>query len=308
MAILNNYRYVIYAPTFDENDGGAIALHRLCDLLNRYGMQSCIYPVKPHFRGMIPFRLLDNLAVTVMERILARRFRTFDEFDTPLCLDFDPDNDVIVYPEIIIGNPLGARHIVRWLLHKPGHFVDEFTFEEDDLFFYYQKAFLEGGNITNIGGELRIVYLHEAYKNESNPDREGTCYILRKGKGRDIIHDLDNSVLIDGLSHTEIAKIFNSSKTFVSYDMYTMYSRYAAACGCLSVVVPELEMDKYSWRPEEMLRWGIAYGFDDVEWAITTQNKVLPALIDEEKYANQTSIVNFIKKCETHFFHQHTNE
>ncbi len=301
MAGLKKYRYVIYSPTFEEDNGGAIALHRLCDLLNRNGVKSCIYPMKPHFRGMIPLKFLDNMAVAIMEKILVRKFRTCDAFDTPLCFDFDPNNDIVVYPEVTIGNPLGAKNIVRWLLHKPGYFVDDFYFGEDDLFFYYQKAFLSGADITNIGGELKIIYLHEAYITEGTYARDGTCYILRKGKGRNIVHNLDDSTLIDGLSHIEIAAIFNRSRVCISYDMYTMYSRYAAACGCLSIVIPDPAMDKYHWRPEENLRWGIAYGFDDVEWARTTQNKVLPALINEEQNINQISIVNFTKKCEEHF-------
>jgi len=301
MAGFKKYRYVIYAPTFDEDNGGAIALHRLCDLLNSNGVHSCIYPMKPHFRGVIPFQFLNNIAVAVMEKILVRKFKTLDTFDTPLCFDFDPDNDIIVYPEITIGNPLGAKNIVRWLLHKPGYFIGDFSFGDHDLFFYYQKAFLKG-DIKNIGGELKIIYMHEAYKTENKCAREGTCHILRKGKGRDIGHDLDHSVLIDGLSHAEIAKIFNRSKVCISYDMYTMYSRYAAACGCLSIVVPEPAIDKYHWHPEEELRLGIAYGFDDVEWAKATQDEVLPALINYEQNINKISIVNFIKKCERHFF------
>ncbi len=295
------FRYVIYAPTFDENNGGAIALHRLCDLLNSSGVESCIYPMKPHFRGLIPSQFLNKVAVAVMEKILVRKFRTFYAFNTPLCLNFNPRNDIAIYPEVTIGNPLGANKVVRWLLHNPGYFVNDFLFGENDLFFYYQKAFLNKTSITNIGGALKIIYFHEAYKVKHNYSRDGTCYILRKGENRSIVHNLNDSVLIDGLSHVEIADIFNRTRTCISYDMYTMYSRYAAACGCLSIVVPDPAVDKYHWHPEEELRWGIAYGFNDVEWAKETQNKVLPSLLNQEKNINKASVVDFIEKCELYF-------
>ncbi|HEC26263.1 MAG TPA: WavQ [Gammaproteobacteria bacterium] len=302
MADLEQFRWIIYAPTFDEYSGGAIALHRLCDLLNRGGVKSCLYPMALQTSKRKSFRCLRIMGKAILNKLFRTPYKTFDKFMTPLCDAFDPNNDIVVYPEIIVGNPLGAENVVRWLLHEPGYFSGDFLFGKNDLFFYYQKAFLKETDIRNIGGELKIIYMQDVYRKRNVHERSGTCYILRKGKDRDIVHDLNDSVLIDGLPHAEIAEIFNRSEMCISYDMYTMYSRYAAACGCLSIVVPEPAVDKYQWRPEEELRWGIAYGFDDVEWAKSTQNKVLPSLMNQEKEANQASIDNFIQKCEMHFF------
>ena len=300
--ITRKRRYVIYAPDYDEDSGGTIALHRLCDLLNKNGVKSCLYAMRPPIIRRKSFSYIRKVIKTFQYMLKKKKCRTHDEFLTPLCTDIDITNDVVVYPEIVTGNPLGADHVVRWLLHEPGYFSGNVTFGVDDLFFYYQKAFLKRGDIRNIGGELKVIYFQEAYRKNNSYQREGTCYILRKGKNREIVHDLKKSVLIDGLPHKEIAEIFNKSEVCVSYDMYTMYSRYAAACGCLSIVVPEAGVDKYQWRPEEELRWGIAYGFNDVQWAKDTQEKVLPSLLYHEEISNSLSIDNFIKKCEDSFF------
>ena len=40
-------RFIIYVPSFDENIGGNIALHRLCDLLNRQGETARLWPYIP---------------------------------------------------------------------------------------------------------------------------------------------------------------------------------------------------------------------------------------------------------------------
>lgn len=297
----NKHRYVIYAPSFNENVGGAIALHRLCDRLNKIGIESCIYPRKPQFYRKKLLRTLRGGVKAILTKILGVKFKTFHKFTTPLCSDFNQSEDIVIYPETVIGNPLKAKHVVRWLLYHPGCISGEFNFDENDLFFYYQKAFLKGDNIKNIGGELKVIYLQDVYKNSNKNKREGTCYILRKGKGRELIHDLDNSVLIDGLSHEEIAKVFNSSEMCISYDMHTMYSKYAAVCGCLSIVVPVPEMDKFQWRAEKELRLGVAYGFDDIGWAKATQDQVLPLLKNYENKINEVCLDNFIKKCESHF-------
>ena len=95
--------------------------------------------------------------------------------------------------------------------------------------------------------------------------------------------------------------MFSLSIIVFETDPYTMYSRYAAVCGCLSVVVPLSKIDKFQWRSEEDLRLGVAYGFDDVDWAKSTQDQVLPTLINYENHINEVSLENFIKKCELHF-------
>lgn len=295
-------RYVIYAPGYDENSGGAIVLHRLCDLLNTNGIDSCLYAMRPQINKRRLFCHVRQVIKMFLFVFKKNKYKTCDSFFTPLCTDVDVANDIVVYPEIVIGNPLGAKHVVRWLLHEPGHFYGGFIFNKNDLFFYFQKAFLKREDIKNIGGELKVIYFQDVYRNNNSHQRNGACHILRKGKDRKLVHNLNGSVLIDGLSHKETAEIFNKSEVCISYDMYTMYSRYAVVCGCLSIVIPEAGVDKYQWRPEEELRWGIAYGFDDVEWAKETQGKVLPSLLHYEESANKLSIDNFIKKCEESFF------
>jgi hypothetical protein len=86
-----------------------------------------------------------------------------------------------------------------------------------------------------------------------------------------VIHDTSNSILIDGKSHQQVAAIFKSVKQFVSYDAHTLYSSLAAIAGCESVVVPLEGMTKEQWRPNVEDRYGIAYGFDDIEFARTTR-------------------------------------
>ena len=82
-----------------------------------------------------------------------------------------------------------------------------------------------------------------------------------------------------------------------------MYSSYAAACGCLSIVVPEDGISKDEWRPNwnrGEFGYGIAYGFDDINYAKETQKLVMPMLKDKEKNANQT-VRDFLTKCSSFF-------
>jgi hypothetical protein len=203
---------------------------------------------------------------------------------------------IVIYPEVVSGNPLGSKRVVRWLLHRPGFHSGKIDYGEDDLFFYYQSAFNDPKYNKDSDNVLRTVWVrNDIYTQKNHSSRSKTCYTLRKSKERDILHDLTDWVLIDGLSHEEISKIFNECKYFISYDLYTMYSVYAAMCGCISIVVPIDGLSKEAWIPEPERRYGIAYGEDDIEFAIRTRNLLLEQL-DRQEATNLETVKLFIEK------------
>jgi len=81
-----------------------------------------------------------------------------------------------------------------------------------------------------------------------SPKRQGSAYLIRKGAGKPIVHDLTDSICIDGMTHAETAAVFKRVKTFISYDPLTAYSTYAILCGCRSVVMfSDDERKKYGY-------------------------------------------------------------
>jgi hypothetical protein len=295
-------RFIVFADSFDENNGGVIALHRLCDLLNREGRTALLWPLrKPLFD---PARRVASASAFARyyRRAWRRPYRLGPGFETPLARPQDLPGAVVVYPEIVSGNPLRAEHVVRWLLHKPGFHKGAYTYGPADRYFFYQKAFDEPA-LNPEGGDnlLKTVWLRDdVYRRTNFGPRRGSCYILRKGKGRRLVHDLRDSVCVDKLSHEALARVFNRVETCVSYDAYTMYSHFAALCGCISVVVPEPGVTKEAWYPDPKDRYGLAYGFDDIPQALQTLPLLLPHLKAQESSAN-ASVKDFIAKCERYF-------
>lgn len=134
----------------------------------------------------------------------------------------------------------------------------------------------------------------------SADQRKGTAYCLRKGKHKKIEHDLENSVLIDGKSHQEIADIFKRVKTFISYDAYTGYSMFAALCGADSIVIPDEGMSELEWYPEVSQRYGVAYGFNRLDLARSTQVKVLEEVLQKENEIEDT-VHKFVNEVSDYF-------
>ncbi len=294
-------KFIVFADSFNENNGGVIALHRLCDLLNRGGQVARLWPSRRPLHD--PEHPLAEAwgFFRYYRRAWRRPYKTCPRFDTPIATSDDLLGAIVVYPEIVSGNPLRAEHVVRWLLHQPGYHKGAYQYGPRDRYFFYQKAFDDPALNPDGDNLLKVVYIRDDLYHETNVgQRKGSCYILRKGKGRPIVHDLKGSVLADKLSHREFAALCNRVETCVSYDTYTMYSLFAALCGCVSVVVPEPGVSKDEWYPDPRDRYGMAYGFDDITAARETQPLLLPHLKAQETAAND-SVKAFVAKCAGYF-------
>lgn len=272
-------KFMIFSPPYQDDNGGAIALHYLCHLLNEKGYQAVIVPLfrtyesnqRFIFRGM-------RKSLSSKFQSFRRHFHTSPELKTPVIRKPPhplPDDTVVIYPEIVDGNPLGAKNVVRWLLHRPGYLTGKVSYGTGELYFDY-NAFsdefgIPGSNLSK--KKIFIAKYHDHLYNQLGalpPElRTGSAHCIRKGKEKKFIHSPD-SILIDGLSHHEISKIFKRVKKFISYDTKTMYSTLAAVCGAESIVIPDEGVSKEQWEPNPVRSYGIAYGFDDLENARQT--------------------------------------
>lgn len=295
-------KFIISVPSFNVNKGGVIALYRLCHLLREMGLQAFIWPnVKPAPYNNNLFRTCYRYIRYVSRKIVGKKFITYPGFNTPVAEYSDLTDAIVVYAETIKGNPLSAKNVVRWLLHKPGFHKGVIEYGEDELTFYYQKAFNDSHAEDINNNQLRVVMvLDDVYRKTNSTKRKGKCYIVRKGKDRGDLPNLDGEIVIDNLSHEEIASIFNRVEICISYDLYTMYSVYAVMCGCISVVVPEAGLTKEKWRPEKERRYGLAYGIDDIAYAESTKERLFDEMAKLKEIEKQ-HVNAFVKKCINHF-------
>lgn len=292
-------KFVIRAPSFNDRVGGAIALHVLCHSLAEAGQEALLWPIdRPVLQ---PWRRPRSVLGWLRYHVTGRR-KLFDHgpFRTKLASVEDLPNAVVVYPEVTTGNPLGARRVVRWLLHKPGFHTGQTGFGENDLFFLYQDAFDALPTGANRGGRLTLTWWNQAYFDQRRSYRSGSAYLIKKGAGRPLVHDVSDSVLVDDLSHAERADVFNRVRYFYTYDPYTLYSRYAAICGCIPVIMPPPGLAKEEWVAREEERYGLAYGTGDIPWAVATRELLLDR-IKQERAEEAAMVQRFISRCREHF-------
>jgi hypothetical protein len=300
---------IIFSQSFDINSGGSLALHKLCHLINKLGRECFIYP---YFPGAALDCLNEELFLNNVQATKENltHYKVSAEFNTPV---LQPDSykaiednksHIVIYPEITMGNPLKAANVVRWFLHNPGFHTGKIYYETKEIYFKFGE---ETSNIYIPGSKmssnlLTVTHFPSYLYNEENTsnERNGTAYCIRKGRGKKICHDEDNSILIDGLNHEEISSIFKRVKQFISYDTRTYYSQLAAACGCESIVIPDEGISEDQCFPEVGTRFGVSYGFENIEKSISTRHLVADYLTQRD-FASEENVLNFISEIDTYF-------
>ena len=313
-------KFVIVSPR--QKYGGAIVLHALCKYLSEKGYDAKIFYTsvniykkghKTKFWIKWTIGTFIDLFKLIVVKILGEKVVNYRDFfngyinvSVKGCkrkiIPYANKNTIVVYPDVVYGNFLYAKKVVRWLLSYYKFENEDNAYNKEDIFFAYRKIF----NNKKLNPENRELYISyfdlNMYKKTNFGERKGCCYIVRKGKDRMDLPEKFDGVIIDNLSEKEKVKTFNESKYCISYDLQTAYSQIAALCGCISVVVPEPGKKREDYRLENDNSYGEAFGFDadEINYAKETAPKLLKMYqMNNEK--NNEQIVNFIWECEHYF-------
>ena len=125
--------FFIATPIFNEGSDGVKMLHFLCHSLNKIGVHSSIVFMDPRdpsnnsFITAIGDQGINKDLITPVVKFIN---------------EIDLENDVIIYPEIVQGNPLKGKNIARYFLNKNAFITgDPISIGENDFILTYQKIF-----------------------------------------------------------------------------------------------------------------------------------------------------------------------
>ena len=256
----------------------------------KYFIKSLLYPFIKHtkFAKSERFKIFKNKPI-----------KGIKEKKTP----FITKNTIVIYPEIIYGNFLNAKFVVRWLLYYNRYSGDKNAFGKNDLVVSFRDVF----NDEVLNPHKHIVKINhfdsELYKQYNFGERDGCCYIIRKGCDR---NDLPSSYLgpiIDNHSEEGKVDILNNCKYCYIYDTQTFYSKIAAICGCIPIVIPEKDKSREDYLGPNYIKlsYGIAYGntTNEIERAIETRHLLLESL--NYKKTNEENATRLIELINHHY-------
>lgn len=300
-------KFVIVSPP--QIGGGPVVLHLLCRMLAECGYESKIFLLRmdiryPRSRKELLQNYLPFLNNNVVQNLNNQQgsVKGCELTNWP----YVDDDTIVVYPEVIFGNPLAAKHVVRWFLNVnqfTGTYNGEQPHGKDDLFICYLQKFND--NILNpIGRQVQLVYLnYDVYKRTNYGPREGSCFLIRKGINRADLPETVPGIIIDNLSEEEKVKVMNKCKYCYSYDTQTLYSEVAAICGCISIVIPEPGKTREDYLDSDEKRWGIAFGEspEEMDFACGTQKELQEWFESFKERRNPENFKKFLGYCKEHF-------
>ncbi len=252
--------FLIWAHAYTHRSSGVRALYRLCHHLNMAGYKSAML-VRPLDQSKWD-RRFSYLPLGSRLLATARRSRRFAGrlrrrvtrkeaparpqaplgWKTPIH-DGPIGKSIVVYPEVVSGNPFRARKVIRWALHVPGRIGGDTSYPDDELVFCYDPQRLDDVNRavnTKLGAErvLRFGLMDPThiYPDPSVP-KTIDCSFTHKGrelKKRFPLPDGGNVVALEDLTPTMAAlgDTLRRTRTLYSYDHYSRLLAEAVICGC----------------------------------------------------------------------------
>ncbi|NWK77243.1 glycosyltransferase [Aquitalea sp. LB_tupeE] len=218
-----HHPYYIVSPPYRETSSGVRVLHLLCHYLRQRGMNAYVTTSDGDAALDTP-QLTDKLRKSHHEAGL---------------------EPIVIYPEIIPGNPYGARTVVRYILNKPGFLGGESKYHNAELLFTYNQAdFVPAGMQADV---LRVpVFNTELFNNNNNPhdgQRKGRYYYANRYctlggvVDPEIVQNATELSMANPRSLSELAALFREAECLYSYEMSAMCTE-AMLCGCPVIYIP----------------------------------------------------------------------
>jgi len=211
-------RFLIVAPSFTHRSAGVRALYRLCHHLNQSGYPSAVIP--------FPGGNIDN-------------FSPWNVFGYQGKID----DAVVIYPEVVSGNPYKAAKVVRWVLNDPGLLGGETSYEANEIVFAYDpnKIGIVNQAIKTPIGQERVLWVGVVDPAIIYPDPkiEKVLNLSFTNKGHVLSQKFPLAPTL-GVKRLEdvtpdlssLGDVLRRTKTIYSYDHYSNFLREATICGC----------------------------------------------------------------------------
>lgn len=219
-------RFVIYSQEYGDTSAGVRALNRLCHWLNVLGHDASLsncYRVHPEWEC-----------------------KRWDGTMTP--------ETIVIYPEVVHGNPYGAERCVRWALYHPGllgHKRQPFgpiKYGPNDRCYYYSEIFEESTKAVAFDGEAERLYVSYFEPHVLYPwDGERTQDGFWVGRGVDTIAKNPSVIPCASMyefwpvfrTRTDLAKMLRRTRRFYCFDPLSSFPAEAMLCGCEAYIIED---------------------------------------------------------------------
>lgn len=235
---MDNKSYIIYAPAY-SGSAGVRVLYRLRDTLAKSGFDAKIFC---HSKKKNPKSPSD---IFVSHPSAESR-----------------QKDIVIYPEVIVGNPLLFRNVVRFILNKPGFLGGETQFHNGEMLFSFDRYCHPSAPM------LRLDMLdRDLFVDIKAPKTHNCCFVYKK-YAKLPLKELEGCIDITmdwPKDRAELVRLLQTTDTLYSFDDNSCLLQEACLCGAkVKTYTPEGFKD-YRFRDEfdaEQLKKQLDYFID----------------------------------------------
>lgn len=200
--------YYVWAPPWDNNSSGIRCMHLLTHALNQSGQRAYLVPVNMVFKT--------NPALNTPVLNEEHQYFYHNRGVEP----------IMVYPEVVRGNPFEGKKVVRWLLAPAGLYGGDKVFASTDKVYGYTKD-------LNPNVLCLPTFNEKIFYPPKEGIRKGGCYYAHKYK---TVHGNALLPITDGMtpcvgSPEQVAEILRTHEVCYVYERSEILVT-AAMCGC----------------------------------------------------------------------------
>lgn len=146
------------------------------------------------------------------------------------------NNAIVIYPEIVIGNPLDIRNVVRYVLYYPGVLGGTKEYHPSEFIVTHNPMFYTGAF------KLTIPWIDKALFYDNNSPKTQDCYFVHKGGKFREVPELEGLTEINmhyPKTKQELANLLRTTGTLYSFDDCSSLVTEAMLCGAKVKIITE---------------------------------------------------------------------
>lgn len=215
--------YVIWTPSYDKSNGIKV-LHLLYKKLEEQGFNVWLYSPKPH---LPEYKYIKKIPKELK------------------------NNGIIIYPEIVWGNPLGFQNVVRYVLNYPGVLGGAKQYHHSEIIFTHSQEFFPQAF------KFRIPWIDETIFYEDDSPKIQDCYFVYKGGKFREAEEVKGLLEINmkyPQSQKELAELLRKTKILYSYDNCSSVLDEALLCGAVVKIITKDGIEDYNINYKESIK------------------------------------------------------
>lgn len=235
------YKFVICTPPYANHSAGIIVLHELCDALIQHGHEAYVaFMQMTEGRWVFHYPASDQAFSPNLKRM------PIDRVDYCRAVSDALDNGICVYPEIVQGNPLMAKRVVRYFLYHDGGITGaKSLYDQGDYILSFSPAFFENPN--------RVLYkpvVDSSMHDMGAPPFESRSLDLTffgKGPKYTQCHLIDGSVELPKTwpnKKEQLAALLRNTRYVYTWDYHSSLNVDAVLCGARPVLMQTKQLEQ----------------------------------------------------------------